>query len=50
MPPPYPAYNKRRGAYPYVFIIKPDGTGLYYDISIDKTKASDTFQCLMLSP
>ncbi len=33
----------------YVFVIKPDGTGLYYDFSSvpygESTKASDVFQC-----
>lgn len=37
-------------SYPYAFIIKPDGTGLYYDFSTSAdgtANASDSFNCLM---
>ena len=37
-------------SYPYAFIIKPDGTGLYYDFSTSSdgtANARDSFNCLM---
>ena len=43
--------DERDGAYPYAFIIKPDGAGLYYNFrpSTDGTATpSDLFDCLML--
>ena len=38
--------------YPYAFVIKPDGTGLYYDFSTSSdgtAEARDVFECLMSS-
>ena len=36
-------------AYPYAFVLKPDGTGLYYDFSASddgRAKPSQLFRCL----
>ena len=43
-------YHEHRDAYLYAFVIKLDGTGLYYDFSTSSdgtAKASDLFKCLM---
>jgi TPR repeat protein len=43
-------YYERRDAHPYAFVIKPDGTGLYYDFSTSSdgtATASGVFKCLM---
>lgn len=42
--------NESSDGYPYAFVIKPDGTGLYFDFSTSSdgtAKASDLFRCLM---
>jgi len=42
-------WNDNRNAYTYSFLIRPDGTGLYYDFSTatdgHKDKADDIFKC-----
>ena len=43
-------YDESEDGYPYAFVIKPDGTGLYYDFSTtsDGTASPrDFFECLM---
>ena len=43
-------YNEIRDRYLYAFIVKPDGTGLYYDFSISsdgKASPRDHFKCRM---
>ena len=43
-------YNEIRDRYLYTFIVKPDGTGLYYDFSISsdgKASPRDHFKCRM---
>ena len=43
-------HDESGDGYPYAFVIKPDGTGLYYDFSTSSdgtAKASDLFNCLM---
>jgi len=39
------------GGYQYAFVVKPDGTGLYYDFALDDdddgfVKARDSFKCV----
>ena len=34
------------GSYPYSFIIKPDGTGLYYDFSTSMFQSGPSYTCL----
>ena len=43
-------YNESKDGFHYAFVIKPDGTGLYYDFSTSSdgtAKASHEFHCLM---
>ena len=45
-------YDENEGAYLYAFIIKADGTGLYYDFSLssrDRARASDIFACELIT-
>ena len=45
-------YDEIRDRYRYAFIVKPDGTGLYYDFSISsdgRASPRDHFSCLMSS-